>query len=177
MRSDARLHGMERAATQDIRAGMPAKPAEDRSAPEDVPGGPMPPRVLLAEDNRDMREIFARQLSLMGLEVVGVGNGRHAADIGLAALRAGNPFDMILMDLEMPLVDGYEATRQLREGGYAGPILALSAHSTDEHLQDCLLVGCNDCLSKPIPWDHLALLVRKYLPHHPPPALTLTPVG
>jgi CheY-like chemotaxis protein len=131
--------------------------------------------VLLAEDNRDMREIFARQLTLMGLEVLGVANGRSAAEAGLAALRAGNPFDLVLMDLEMPLVDGYEATRQLREGGHGGPILALSAHSFDDHLQDCILVGCNDCLSKPIGWDQLAGLIRKYLPHHPPPLLTQTP--
>ncbi|WP_148598384.1 response regulator [Aquisphaera giovannonii] len=136
---------------------------------------PPAPRVLLAEDNGDMREILARQLALMGLEVLGVANGRHAADIGLAALRAGNPFDLIFMDLEMPLVDGYEATRMLREGGHTGPILALTAHSFDEFLQDSLMVGCNDCLAKPIEWDLLATLVRKYLPHHPPPLMTLTP--
>jgi CheY-like chemotaxis protein len=119
---------------------------------------------MLAEDNRDLLEIFARQLTMLGLEVVGVSNGRDAVDIVLSAHNAGNRFDLVLMDLEMPLVDGYEATRQLRAGGYCGPILALSAHSTDENRLDCLKMGCNDCVCKPIDWHQLTQLIRKYLP-------------
>ena len=64
----------------------------------------------------------------------------------------------------MPIVDGYEATRRIRDGGFRGPILALSAHSSDDHLLDCLRMGCNDCLCKPIDWIQLAELIRKYVP-------------
>ncbi len=128
---------------------------------------PFPPRVLLAEDNRDLQQIFAHQLTLLGLEVIGVSNGRDAVDLALAALRVGNPFDLVLMDLEMPIVDGYEATRLLRDGGFAGPILALSAHSTDDNRMDCIELGCNDCLCKPIDWSRFAELVHRFLPRLP----------
>jgi CheY-like chemotaxis protein len=104
----------------------------------------------------------------MGLQVVGVSNGRDAVDLALSALRADHPFDLILMDLEMPILDGYQATRQVREGGYAGPILALTAHSGDESIHDCLRVGCNDCLGKPFQWGQIQALLRKYLPGFSP---------
>ena len=91
------------------------------------PGFQQWPRILLAEDHRDLQEVLARQLGLMGLEVVGVTNGRDAVDLALAVHQAGNSFALVLMDLEMPVVDGYEATRRLREAAYPGPILALSA--------------------------------------------------
>ena len=124
----------------------------------------MPRRVLLAEDNRDLLKIFARQLNLLGLEVLGVTNGRDAVELALAALAAANPFDLVLMDLEMPIVDGYEATRRLRSGGFAGPIVALTAHSTDDHRLDCLQMGCNDCLCKPIDQSQLGGLIRRSSP-------------
>jgi CheY-like chemotaxis protein len=127
-------------------------------------------RVLLAEDNRDLQQIFAHQLTLLGLEVIGVSNGRDAVDLALAALGAGNPFDLVLMDLEMPIVDGYEATRLLRGGGFVGPILALSAHSTDDNRMDCIALGCNDCLCKPIEWSRFADLIRRFLPRMPDPS-------
>jgi CheY-like chemotaxis protein len=125
-----------------------------------------PPRVLLAEDNRDMQQIFSRQLTTPGFQVVGVANGRSALELATAAWKAGHPFDVILMDLEMPIIDGYEATRRLRNDGYPGPILSLSAHSADDYRQESLLAGCNDCLSKPIDWAQLAVVLRKYLPNH-----------
>ena len=102
----------------------------------------------------------------MGLEVVGVTNGRDAVDLALAAHQAGNSFALVLMDLEMPVVDGYEATRRLREAAYPGPILALSAHSTDDYRQESINVGCDDCLCKPFDWVQLAVLICKYLPGH-----------
>jgi CheY-like chemotaxis protein len=119
---------------------------------------------LLAEDNRDLLQICARQLNRLGLEVLGVANGRDAAELALAALAAGNPFDLVLMDLEMPIVDGYEATRQLRAGGFSGPIVALTGHSTDDHRLDCLEMGCDDYVCKPIDWDYLGGLIRRYVP-------------
>ena len=131
------------------------------------------PRVLLAEDNRDLHRVFVSQLTLLGLEVVGVTNGLDAVDLALDAHRGGHPFGLILMDLEMPVIDGYEATRRIRDGGFSGPILALSAHSTDDYRQDSLRMGCNDCFCKPVDWNQLAALVRKYLPAHALPDLPM----
>ncbi len=148
------------AAPEPTVAKAPGPTAHASPAP---PSG-LHPRVLLADDNRDLQQILAQQLVLLGLEVLGVSNGRDAVDLGLSAHRAGNPFDLILMDLEMPTLDGYQATRQLREGGYAGPILALTAHSADDFRLDCLRIGCNDCLGKPFDWGELRALVQKYLP-------------
>ncbi len=135
----------------------------------------MLPRVLLAEDNRDLQLIFARQLNLLGLDVIAVGNGLDAVELVLAACQAGNPFDLVLMDLEMPIVDGYEATRRLRDGGFRGPILALSGHSSDDLLLDCLRLGCNDCICKPVDWIQLAELIRKYVPGCKAPVPILIP--
>jgi len=136
----------------------PPRPEEVGLAPE------LPPRVLVAEDNFDLQQIFAKQLTLLGLEVVGAGNGRDAVELALAACQAGNPFDLVLMDLEMPIVDGYEATRRIRDGGFSGPILAISAHSGDDHRLDCIKMGCNDCICKPIDWIQLADLIRRFVP-------------
>jgi len=135
----------------------------------------LPPCVLVAEDNCDLQQICARQLTLLGLEVVGVSNGRDAVDLALAAYQAGNPFDLVLMDLEMPIVDGYEATRRIRDGGFSGPILALSAHSSDDYRLDSIKMGCNDCICKPIDWSQLADLIRRFVPGCNAPGPILIP--
>ena len=164
--------------------GLPAPDAGARLAPqgsalprpEEVGMAPaLPPRVLVAEDNFDLQQIFARQLTLLGLEVVGAGNGRDAVELALAACQAGNPFDLVLMDLEMPIVDGYEATRRIRDGGFSGPILAISAHSGDDHRLDCIKMGCNDCICKPIDWIQLADLIRRFVPGRNAPGPILIP--
>ncbi len=111
----------------------------------------------------------------MGLEVVAVGNGRDAAALVLAAHQAGHPFDLVLMDLEMPIVDGYEATRRIRAGGFAGPILALTGHSSDDQRLDCLKLGCNDCLCKPVSWADLTDLIHRLVPGCPAPGPILIP--
>lgn len=140
----------------------PAATRADRSPMTDA-APRATPRVLLAEDNRDLLLILSRQLAHLGLEVHSVSNGRDAVDQALGALSAGDPFDLILMDLEMPVLDGYQATRLLREAGMAGPILALTAHSGEDAQLDGLSLGYNGHLCKPFTWEQLRDFVMKFL--------------
>jgi signal transduction histidine kinase/CheY-like chemotaxis protein len=107
-------------------------------------------RVLLADDNLVNQKVATRLLQRLGVEVVCVGNGREALD----ALRSGD-FDLVLMDCQMPEMDGYEATRQLRHssGVYKNPliqVIALTAHTMETDRAKCIAAGMNDYLSKPI---------------------------
>ena len=111
---------------------------------------PLKCRVLLAEDGPDNQRLIAFLLRKSGAEVVVAENGQIAVRLALAAEQAGSPFDVILMDMQMPVMDGYEATGQLRNAGYANPIIALTAHAMTEDRQKCIEAGCNEYASKPI---------------------------
>jgi len=135
---------------------------------EKAPQPEQPPdvrcRVLLAEDGFDNQRLLSLLLKKAGAEVVIAQNGQEAYEIALASMPERNrrhddhekPFDVVLMDIQMPVMDGYEATRRLRQDGYTGPIIALSAHATTCAAHLCLEAGCNDYLAKPI--DRAALL-------------------
>ena len=97
-------------------------------------------------------------------------NGQIALDLALAARQAGNPFDIILMDMQMPVMDGYEATQKLRRAGYREPIIALTAHAMTEDRQKCIDAGCNDYIGKPLDPKKLVELLGAWLPTAPIPA-------
>ena len=112
-------------------------------------------RILLADDGADNRRIIGHILSKAGFAVTFAENGLSACEQALASMAEGNSFDLILMDMQMPVMEGYEATRRLRDAGYKGPIVALTAHAAPEDKQKCLEAGCDHYVSKPIHRDYL----------------------
>ncbi len=100
-------------------------------------------KILIADDSADNRLLLRRILKRQGIDASVVENG-------LEAVRFANEFDMILMDIQMPILDGYYATARLRANGYEGPIIALTAHAMKEERDRCLAIGCSEYLTKPI---------------------------
>jgi len=102
-------------------------------------------RVLLAEDGVDNQRLLAAYLRQAGLDVTVVGNGRDAVE---TALR--REFELILMDIQMPVLDGVAATQMLRGAGYSRPIVALTANVMKSDVQRYREIGCDDVLAKPV---------------------------
>jgi CheY-like chemotaxis protein len=119
-------------------------------------------RVLLAEDGPDNQVLIAHVLRKAGAHVEIAENGAMALRAALDARDCGQPFDCILMDMQMPEMDGYQATRALRRAGYPGPIVALTAHAMAGDRDRCIEAGCDDYATKPIDRRKLILLVAEY---------------
>jgi CheY-like chemotaxis protein len=135
-----------------------AAPRSEGDAPVPLAG-----RVLLVEDSPDSQRLLATLLRRIGLEVGIASNGRHGCEVALAALERDEPFDVILMDMQMPELDGYAATQQLRAAGYTAPIIALTAHSLQDERERVLAAGCDDYATKPIPQAELRRLIERQL--------------
>jgi len=109
-------------------------------------------RVLVVEDNAINQKVLGKLLERRGLQVEVAGDGREGQDM---AERAEAPYDLILMDMHMPVQDGYTTTRMLKENGHPEPVVALTASAMAEDRRRCLDAGCDDYLSKPV--DTVAL--------------------
>ena len=124
-------------------------------------------RILLTEDGRDNQRLISFVLRKAGAEVTLADNGQIGLELALAERKKGRPFDVILMDMQMPVLDGYSATQQLREADYTEPIIALTAHAMSTDRQKCLDAGCDDFATKPIDRAKLVSLLASYRNHRP----------
>ncbi|HZK44399.1 MAG TPA: ATP-binding protein [Syntrophomonadaceae bacterium] len=117
-------------------------------------------KILLVEDITINRKLIALMLANMGCEVIQATNGKEC----LEKLQATNP-DIILMDMQMPVLDGYEATRLIRTGGVWPniPIIALTAYAMTSDIDKCIFAGCNDYLSKPFTQAQLYEVITRCL--------------
>jgi CheY-like chemotaxis protein len=120
-------------------------------------------RILLAEDGLDNQQFIVHILQKAGAEVSVAENGQVAVDLALAAKHAGSAFDIILMDIQMPVMDGHEATRRLRQAGYTNPLIALTANTTPQNRQKCMDAGCDDYMTKPFNISTLISAIAKHL--------------
>lgn len=152
-----------------IEAGLPGAALASRgreiaaAKPAARVAGPLAGRILLAEDGRDNQAVVTLFLRHAGLATTVAENGRVACEMARAARDAGAPFDVILMDMQMPELDGYGATARLRAEGFGVPIIALTAHAMAEDRARCLAAGCSDYMSKPIRREELIAAVARHL--------------
>jgi signal transduction histidine kinase len=134
----------------------PAEKPLDSSKPQDSPGVSL--HVLVAEDTRTNQEIVKRALGRRGHSVVIAENGRQAVE-----LVTSTHFDVVLMDLQMPVMDGFQATAAIRDlpEGKDIPIIALTAHALSDDRDRCRTAGMDDFISKPLDIHELANLVER----------------
>ena len=119
---------------------------------------PDPIRILLAEDGEDNQLLISTFLRQAGWEVAVAANGREAVRLAL-----WQNFDLVLMDMQMPEMDGYQATSELRKTGFTKPIVALTADTAPTTRQQSLDAGCTEYLTKPIDRRELLASCRRFL--------------
>jgi signal transduction histidine kinase len=119
-------------------------------------------RVLLADDGADNRRLLSRILERAGASVVAVADGAQAVAAAQDAVAAQQPFDVVLMDVQMPVMDGYTAVRRLRELGIRWPIVALTAHAMEGDRDRCLAEGCDGYETKPVRADRLIATCARF---------------
>jgi two-component system cell cycle response regulator DivK len=118
------------------------------------------PLILLVEDQLDLRQMYAQHFVLSGFDVIEAGNGVDA----ISSTGAHFP-DVVLMDLSLPVMDGWEATRQLKNDARTAhiPVVALTAHDGSGELQRATRAGCDWFVPKPCPPDALITEIRRVL--------------
>jgi len=118
------------------------------------------PRVLVVEDNQDNRELVVKVLEINGYQVIEAVDGEDAIE----KIRTENP-DLILMDLYIPKIDGYEVTRRLKGDRSLRdiPVIALTAHAMKGDMEDALAAGCDGYISKPIDVRELPGQIKRFL--------------
>lgn len=132
-------------------------------------------RVLLAEDGPDNQRLISLILKAASMQVDLADNGQVACDKAMAAHLEGKPYHVILMDMQMPVLDGLAATRKLRQAGYTSPIISLTANAMDTDRKRCEDAGCDDFACKPINREKLINTIVQYATTFKSPATTSSP--
>ena len=114
--------------------------------------------ILIAEDDEASEILMSRALRAIGKKILKVRTGVEAVDI----CRSDHNIDLIMMDIKMPVMDGYEATRQIRQFDKEVIIIAQTAYAQIGDSDKAILAGCNDYISKPINRDELMTILEKY---------------
>ncbi|HKC61419.1 MAG TPA: response regulator [Myxococcales bacterium] len=119
-----------------------------------------PPLVLVVDDFQDNREMYAEYLVFAGFRVTQASNGQEALEQAFA-----NPPDIIIMDLSLPVMDGWEATRRLKADRRTSaiPVVALTGHAMQGHSKGAMEAGCDSFVAKPCLPDQLVAEIRRML--------------
>ena len=139
-------------------------PQENRLDPANADAATSPPRVLVVEDDAGNRMIMRKQLEKMGVITEGVQNGLEAVESAHK-----EQWDMIIMDCQMPVMDGIEATKEIRHhavNNLSTPIVAVTANASESFRQQCLEAGMDEYCTKPLRMAKLRKLVKKYAEQH-----------
>jgi len=120
-------------------------------------------KILLAEDVLVNQHLVVAMLAKAGASVTAVDNGLMAYQAVMESLREDDPYDIVLMDMQMPIMDGYTATQKLRDSGYSGAIIAITAHAMNCDKNKCLEVGCDHYITKPIDREKLIKAISRRL--------------
>ena len=115
------------------------------------------PHILVVDDDENIRYIFSAFLKRIGARVSVAQNGLVAS-----SLARGNDYDLILMDMKMPVMDGHQTTRNIMRANSQSRIVAVTAHATENERARCLDDGCIDFISKPLLFEDLAQIISKY---------------
>ncbi|WP_455200180.1 response regulator, partial [Kaarinaea lacus] len=115
-------------------------------------------KILLAEDTPDNQKLISMYIKRAGATPVVVENGKQALDMALS-----DEFDLILMDMQMPVMGGVDATAKLRASGYSRPIVALTANALKEDREQCQRAGVDDYLTKPVDLNRFNSVLKRYL--------------
>jgi CheY-like chemotaxis protein len=138
-----------------------------RGRVETVPDEPLSGQVLLVDDAADNRKLLSVVLRKAGMQVTTAENGEEACQALAAAAAAGRTFDIVVMDVQMPVLDGRDAATRMRAAGFTAPLVALTAHATAQDQKLCLAAGFDEYVTKPIAPRQLTDLVRRQLQARP----------
>jgi two-component system CheB/CheR fusion protein len=152
-------HGTEFRVLVPIAAGPGAAGSAAPSS-----GQRLPARVLVVDDGPDNLRLIAHLLARAGAEVVTAISAQAALARVEETERSERRFDVVLMDMQMPGMDGYAATSELRRRGFTRPILALTANAVPGTRESCLAAGCDDFATKPVDREELIERIRRLCP-------------
>lgn len=150
--------------TEETRIGSARKSLQCQTRTENPSSAKS--RLLLVEDH-DVNQVLIQAMTRrLGYDSELAADGTEAVERVDQAISKGNPFDLVLMDIQMPLMDGYEATRMIRASGISAemlPIIAITANAFGDDIRNCLAAGMQDHIAKPIDISHLETVLQRWI--------------